>query len=107
MADMGYEEPEIFWNVAKVAVSKGITNSRDLAWRAHIFPSMMVTIWTGEHRQVKLVTLAKLAEALDCEISDLFTWKPPEEIPEDKIPPKKLHYPEGYDPEWDNEDAVS
>jgi DNA-binding Xre family transcriptional regulator len=61
------------WNVRNMAEARSITQA-ELVWLTGILPNSLAPIWRGEAKAVFVTTLTRLAQALDLDIGDLFTW---------------------------------
>ena len=67
-------EGEIIFNI-DVMLARRKMNLNELAQRVGITPANMSILKTGKARAVRISTLAKLCEALDCQPGDLFEYR--------------------------------
>ena len=62
------------WNIRTAAEAQGI-DMPTLGWESAILPGSLTPIWRGAQQFVFVETLAKLAQALDLHVGDLFAWQ--------------------------------
>ena len=67
-------EGEIIFNI-DVMLAKRKMSLGELAQRVGITPANMSILKTGKARAVRIATLAKLCEALDCQPGDLLEYR--------------------------------
>ena len=67
-------EGEIIFNI-DVMLAKRKMSLGELAQRVGITPATMSILKTGKARAVRIATLAKLCEALDCQPGDLLEYR--------------------------------
>ncbi len=70
-------EGEIIFNI-DVMLARRKMSLTELAARVGITPANMSILKTGKAKAVKISTLAKLCEALDCQPGDLFEYRRPD-----------------------------
>ncbi len=70
-------EGEIIFNI-DVMLAKRKMSLTELSSRVGITLANMSILKTGKAKAVKISTLAKLCEALDCQPGDLFEYRKPE-----------------------------
>ena len=70
-------ESEIIFNI-DVMLAKRKMSVSELAEKVGITLSNMSILKTGKAKAVKISTLSKLCEALDCQPGDLFEYRKPE-----------------------------
>ena len=73
-------EGQIIFNI-DVMLAKRKMSLGELAQRVGITPANMSILKTGKARAVRISTLTKLCEVLDCQPGDLFEYRKPEEKP--------------------------
>ena len=71
-------EGEIIFNI-DVMLAKRKMSLNELAQRVGITPANMSILKTGKARAVRITTMAKLCEVLDCQPGDLFEYKKAEQ----------------------------
>ncbi len=67
-------EGEIIFNI-DVMLAKRKMSLNELAQRVGITPANMSILKTGKARAVRITTMAKLCEVLDCQPGDLFEYR--------------------------------
>lgn len=67
-------EGEIIFNI-DVMLAKRKMSLIELAQRVGITPANMSILKTGKARAVRITTMAKLCEVLDCQPGDLFEYR--------------------------------
>ena len=67
-------EGEIIFNI-DVMLAKRKMSLDELAQRVGITPANMSILKTGKARAVRITTMAKLCEVLDCQPGDLFEYR--------------------------------
>ncbi len=70
-------EGEIIFNI-DVMLARRKMSLTELSARVGITLANMSVLKTGKAKAVKIATLAKLCEALDCQPGDLFEYRKPE-----------------------------
>ncbi|MBR6206347.1 MAG: helix-turn-helix transcriptional regulator [Oscillospiraceae bacterium] len=70
-------EGEIIFNI-DVMLARRKMSVTQLAEKVGITVANMSVLKTGKARAVKMSTLAKLCQALDCQPGDLMEYRPPE-----------------------------
>ena len=73
-------EGQIIFNI-DVMLAKRKMSLGELAQRVGITPANMSILKTGKARAVRISTLTKLCEVLDCQPGDLFEYRKAEEKP--------------------------
>ncbi len=71
-------EGDIIFNI-DVMLAKRKMSVTELAEKVGITITNMSVLKTGKAKAIKVTTLAKLCEALDCQPGDLLEYKPAEE----------------------------
>ena len=71
-------EGEIIFNI-DVMLARRKMSVTELAEKVGITVANMSILKTGKAKAVKVSTLARLCEALDCQPGDLLEYQPPEE----------------------------
>ena len=74
MAEIIIETGEIIFNI-DVMLAKRKMKLSDLAARVGITPANMSVLKTGKAKAVRISTLAKLCEALDCQPGDILEYR--------------------------------
>jgi DNA-binding Xre family transcriptional regulator len=67
-------EERLAWRINEATVNAGV-DPTSLSWNARIYPASLNPILDGSAQAVFLVTLDRLAQALQLDTGDLFTWK--------------------------------
>lgn len=70
-------EGEIIFNI-DVMLAKRKMKLGDLAEKVGITPANMSILKTGKAKAIRISTLAKLCDALDCDVSDIIEYRRPE-----------------------------
>ena len=70
-------EGEIVFNI-DVMLAKRKMKLNDLAEKVGITPANMSILKTGKAKAVRISTLAKLCDALDCDVCDIIEYRRPE-----------------------------
>ncbi|MBR0136156.1 MAG: helix-turn-helix transcriptional regulator [Clostridia bacterium] len=74
MDEITIETGEIIFNI-DVMLAKRKMKLSDLAARVGITPANMSVLKTGKAKAVRISTLAKLCEALDCQPGDILEYR--------------------------------
>ncbi len=74
---------EVKFDVQTVALGRGIMTAYQLQKALDSYPSEAAKLWNGQVKQVSLVMLKRLCEALQCEPGELFV-KTDEDKPKKK-----------------------
>ena len=74
MDEITVEVGEIVFNIDLLLVKRKMKLS-DLAARVGITPANMSVLKTGKAKAVRISTLAKLCEALDCQPGDILEYR--------------------------------
>jgi DNA-binding Xre family transcriptional regulator len=69
-----WEGDVLRWAIQVAAGARGL-DLPSLSWSAEILPQSLLPIWRGTQQFVFTATLARLAQALDLHVGDLFEWK--------------------------------
>jgi putative transcriptional regulator len=67
-------------HIKEIAEKRGVTTAYQLQKLLNIAPAVAARLWRGDFQRVDLITLDRLCEALECELSDLLVRVPNKKV---------------------------